>query len=829
MSEIRLAGNLLGGVGALSGAGHLQIVYANGDTQLEIEVQKPWDFTLGQWDVRPVELHDTPYGFDPYKYASVALDIGGRVAEDVWSILTQVRDQFSEFGRDIEYNIDQNSNSYATTLLYTIGIDYIDYIAAATPPDVSFYVLGQRVDFPGASNNVLLSDATSFSLNIHGTGRGDIIKGGVGGDTVSGLSGDDSLYGGGGNDVLEGGAGSDRLFGGEGFDTAFYLDRDGVLAVSSGSDGSFSVKNSTGTDYLYSVEQIVGSNSSDTFVLGSSLNNVRIDGGFGTDLYVLPVTGSTTEIKGKLTITEPDGVVFLDTGRALKDSYFSDHSSDSSLASDQQRWVFDNGSIAENGRYGPGDIIVDYFSSKHAAYISYVGNVYGAFSIQIEGISRDFNVITNYNGRYVFSYTPTLDDNIPNYRGYVDVASPSNQNVISGTSGRDIFAVSAEMKYVSIENFRSLDGDALDITSFDGSVKSLLDLNIASTADGGSALLMLPGAGGDVAVTLKGIAAASVSPTFFISNTLNYGIGASLVGSSANDQLSGTRGNDTVYGNEGDDVATGQLGSDAMYGWSGNDTLSGGYGQDTVVGDDGNDLLNGDQGNDAIFGGAGLDVLFGDEGDDVVSGELGDDTIDGGAGADSIYGGDGNDNLKGGAGANYIRGDAGDDQIAGGSAFDDINGNMGNDTASGGAGNDWVVGGKDQDVLSGDAGNDIVYGNMGNDTCSGGDGADVVRGGQGDDVVDGGVGDDWISGDRGNDTVSGGLGADTFHTFGDAGLDRILDFKFSEGDRVMLDPGTAYAVSQVGADTVISMTGGGQMILVGVAKASLSGDWIFGA
>ena len=50
-----------------------------------------------------------------------------------------------------------------------------------------------------------------------------------------------------------------------------------------------------------------------------------------------------------------------------------------------------------------------------------------------------------------------------------------------------------------------------------------------------------------------------------------------------------------------------------------------------------------------------------------------------------------------------------------------------------------------------------------------------------------------------------------------------------EDDRVQLDPGTVFTVSQSGADTVINMTGGGQMILVGIAMSSLTPGWIFGA
>jgi len=93
-------------------------------------------------------------------------------------------------------------------------------------------------------------------------------------------------------------------------------------------------------------------------------------------------------------------------------------------------------------------------------------------------------------------------------------------------------------------------------------------------------------------------------------------------------------------------------------------------------------------------------------------------------------------------------------------------------------------------------------------------------------VIGGGDGDDWLSGDRGDDTLTGGAGADTFRSFGDAGIDRVTDFNLAEGDRVQLDAGTSYTIVQAGADTVISMAGGGQMVLAGVAMSSLTGDWI---
>ena len=176
-----------------------------------------------------------------------------------------------------------------------------------------------------------------------------------------------------------------------------------------------------------------------------------------------------------------------------------------------------------------------------------------------------------------------------------------------------------------------------------------------------------------------------------------------------------------------------------------------------------------------------------------------------------------------------VAGGAGADSLAGGAMFDSLQGNMGDDTISTGAGDDFAVGGKDNDSLSGGSGGDVVWGNLGNDTQDGGDGNDQVRGGQGDDTITGGAGNDFVSGDRGNDTIAGGTGADIFHGSQDAGIDRVVDFNLAEGDRVQLDPGTTYTLMQVGADTVLDMGGGHQMILVGVSMTSLPPGWIFGA
>jgi serralysin len=240
--------------------------------------------------------------------------------------------------------------------------------------------------------------------------------------------------------------------------------------------------------------------------------------------------------------------------------------------------------------------------------------------------------------------------------------------------------------------------------------------------------------------------------------------------------------------------------------------------------------VGGLRGNVAVAQGAQIENAVGGSGSDTINGNALANELRGMAGADSIYGGGGSDTLDGGAGANLLWGQDGDDLIIGGAAFDNTHGNMGNDTIRGGAGDDWVVGGKDLDLLYGEDGADLVLGNLGDDTLDGGAGADIIRGGQGADSLVGGAGDDFVSGDRGADTMTGGPGADIFHSSGDAGIDRVLDFNVFEGDRVQLDPGTTYSVAQVGSDVVITMaTAGDQVILVNVQLSTLPPGWLFGA
>jgi Ca2+-binding RTX toxin-like protein len=311
---------------------------------------------------------------------------------------------------------------------------------------------------------------------------------------------------------------------------------------------------------------------------------------------------------------------------------------------------------------------------------------------------------------------------------------------------------------------------------------------------------------------------------------------ASLVGSAFNDTLTapnqtslGAQLSDALFGSGGDDLLQGGLGADTFLPGPGNDTVLGGGGIDTVIYAD-------DSVGTILTGGVTVDLRV--TGAQAIGGGMGVDTLES---IENVVGGRFGDTLSGNQGDNQLTGAGGDDSLSGFGGNDSLDASSGADTLSGGDGDDRLTGGvAGRAVMRGDAGDDTliviadpddVNGNTGNDTVTAQFSVGAVsvwlRGGRGDDSIVGGAGGDFISGDRGNDTESGGAGADLFHGSQDAGIDRVLDFHVAEGDRVMLDPGTTYTVSQVGADTVLDMGAGNQMILVGVSMSSLTASSIF--
>ncbi|WP_342119052.1 Ig-like domain-containing protein [Pseudoduganella sp. OTU4001] len=144
-----------------------------------------------------------------------------------------------------------------------------------------------------------------------------------------------------------------------------------------------------------------------------------------------------------------------------------------------------------------------------------------------------------------------------------------------------------------------------------------------------------------------------------------------------------------------------------------------------------------------------------------------------------------------------------------------LQGANGNDNLTGGNVTDALYGGSGDDKLLGGGGIDYLYGDSGNDTLEGGDERDLLFGG------------------KGNDILNGGSGADYFVFEPQMGSDRIVGLNLGEGDKLFfLDffntPMSAHDfvgkyAKTVGADTVITLSGG-SVTLVGVTdKVALEG------
>lgn len=241
-----------------------------------------------------------------------------------------------------------------------------------------------------------------------------------------------------------------------------------------------------------------------------------------------------------------------------------------------------------------------------------------------------------------------------------------------------------------------------------------------------------------VADSQGAIGEASVRIEVLPADISNPCILATIIGTSAEDDILGTDGNDIIDAKGGHDKVEGLGGNDIICGGSGNDELNGGDGDDLVFGESGDDELGGGIGNDDLRGGGGSDRLFGDSGNDLLKGDDDDDEMDGG---------DGND---------VMLGYAGDDILIGGEGNDKLFGNRGNDTLDGREGNDWLAGQGGNDSLDGAGGSDRLFG-------------DFQHGGSGEDTLFS------IDGEVDNDIVNGGGGTDTCDSDPDPQVNCELD------------------------------------------------------
>ncbi|HYH20773.1 MAG TPA: DUF4347 domain-containing protein [Azospirillum sp.] len=672
--------------------------------------------------------------------------------------------------------------------------------------DVELFVVGDGDDtligdenrnwFRGHAGNDIESGAGGDDLLEGGDGD-DTLHGGDGNDVLYGRDQSDALYGDAGNDTLVGGGGHEFMDGGDGDDVLVGDWEADTMVGGDGNDTFYSGENAAGAWAEQQNDSIDGGAGDDRFVVVAQpdAGTVTFNGGTGTDTleitsdpYTTPdwkvITPTAIDITG-MTLT---GVERLElTGSAPHDVTMTAAQAIGfdSIAGVANGDVFHITGLNLSGSVGTGD-----------------GSTVGASQVQVEAVGGNTvlhigldsvagaDATVTIAGTFAASRFALDGTDITVQAGSSEPPPPppatlsiaaTDADTLEGNGGTTAYTFtvtrSATTGAASVDY--AVSGAAVSAGDFGGALPG----GSVSFADGEASKVITVAVSGDT----------DVEDDEGFTVTLSNASGATLATATAQGTI---RNDDSASSGTGGDTGGGTGG-----GSSGGGDTGGGNGGDGGGGSTPTppteptvpaapDATLGSPADDVLTGGAGNDILYGDAGNDSVTAGLGDDVLYGNQGMDVLYG------------------------------------NQGQDTLFGGQDADTVFGGQDADAIYGNMANDELYGNMASDTLFGGQGDDSLFGGQGDDVVAGNLGDDVLNGNLGNDTLIGGAGADRFVFATGGGADTIGDFDVAQGDRIQVQAGMTWTISDGPNGAVISFGTGDQITLTGISATTITSDWI---
>ena len=624
-----------------------------------------------------------------------------------------------------------------------------------------------KIDLSGLGATPLATPATGLTL-IGTDGRDEFI---------AGTDGIDAYFAGDGNDLIVGSPGADIISGGIGVDAVIYeaspavnpTDPGVIVDLASG----FGMGGHADGDLLISIEDVLGSNASDT-LLGDEKRNAiaggrgddTIDGRGGDDF----LTGDA----GNDDITGGDGndTIFGGRGNDIIDAgdgndYVHADKGDDDISAGMGNDIVIGGDGDDIADLGEGDDTYIFLMEEDgllaAVGTDTVDGGLGSNTVELADFSAKATIQLggSFGSPQTISSSGENDTNPPGT--FVTIANLSNFQNVVGTAFDDVIFGDA-----SDNKLAGSGGDDL-LLGFQGNDTIIGGAGfdrISYAAEGGTT---------NVVVNLEtGIATDSYGGTDTIAEVEH------ILGSNR------SSGYDILIGDDGDNRFTGNKGTviDEIYGGLGTDTV------DYSAESDTQNYIPGTMTPSANGVGIVVDLSFAGSptvpnatdtsghGDYLVSienviGSIRDDDI-GGDDQDNLFvGGDGDDILNGRAGidtVDYSQEILGLNQgivifdidpMLNRDTFGDVDTLLNIERIIGTDFNDAILRFSDQE--------NTVFGGDGNDTLILHDqfGATAISGNQlfgqgGDDDLTGGSADDILSGGTGNDTTAGGLGNDRY-------------------------------------------------------------------
>ncbi|MGS4884954.1 type I secretion C-terminal target domain-containing protein [Roseibium sp. MB-4] len=684
---------------------------------------------------------------------------------------------------------------------------------------------------------------------------------------VTGNSGDEFIIGNSQNNILIGGDGSDQFFGGAGIDTVDYsTDSSSITADLT----ALSVIDGFGkTDTLENIENIIGTNFDDDFVINSLVNEV--DGGTGHDIVSIKDTffnspTYTSDTSAINILWKDDGSFLLDTGTSLKNVeefntsngaqlIFSAETMGNNYSSIIPTGIHNNDHILDYSTYNSGGITIDIANKtvSSGGLTDQYNNQFGIVVGTNAGDTISHNSTVDSGGLWDF-YSGTGDDDIYNWNGAYHYSGGNDnfyQNVmgihqtqtniiVPETISSNDITVSFSQNQLLVNYTPTTQVYSYDVVYTIGSLGTITFNDVVIThnhQDVGDGLKWYYNVG-DGSASLNNQYLTNL-PTFnkeILGSTV--GVVESVYGGLLSDLPSPslvTSNNSYIaksfYGSQADEVidissAGNNDFEDGLYLYGGDDDVTGSDYAESIYLGNGNDTSTGGAGNDAIYGGFGDDSLLdGGEGDDIVSGGAGDDVLVynlTNGGTDYYYGGSGTDTLR-----------IVSDQSLGASSmtreekrtlaeqlgeFTLYTQELSDPSVSAGNGYKFDFGLHASDFENiefvvdntPDNTDNFIFGTLlGSvvDLINLGAGNDLAFGYGGNDTLNGEDGDDFLNGGLGSDILNGGLGTDTAD-YSDESTQQKIDLVAGTAENNLGDVDTLTSIENIiGSDHADEISG----------------------